>query len=320
MKTVVQRHRVDSSLGRLPYGITILPSGDVTTYRRMERVQTRTQENRQRRGLNGISSYARKQIRSACTLLEQRHGKSKLAFFTGTLPALTPQMMYQVCVNWSEVVRQFMQSIRRLLERAGLDAEIVHVTEIQEKRYAATGLPVPHIHAVWHGRTHRYARWALSIKQIESVWKKVIHNILLKEFSDTEVESISFLSATNIQAVKKSAANYLSKYCSKGTKLIKRIAKSVDPRLIPKAWYGMSQTIKTEIAEKTIKGATCVGFSAFRELLKRFGISYSYAVKTCDGESEIAISSVIPPHLIDRFMIAYLELHERFGNTQHSTT
>jgi hypothetical protein len=302
----------------LPYGLTVLPSGDLVSYRRIRRSPIKPSETRNRRGLNGISSYARKQIRSACTLLEQRYGKSRLAFFTGTIPALDPAAMRHVCMNWSEIVRQFVQSIKRALERCGMDAEIVHVTEIQEKRYAATGLPVPHLHAVWHGRSHKFSKWTLSIPQVESAWKKAVCNVLRTEFDG--VDDVDFGKATNLQAVRKSAANYLSKYCSKGSKVVKRIALTAPSNLIPTAWYGMSNRIKAEIQEKTIKTESSIGFTALRELLKRFGIKYSFSVQLHEDEPEVALVSVVPHQLIGRFMSAYLELSDRFRDLKNCLT
>jgi hypothetical protein len=302
----------------LPYGITILPSGDLTSYRKLRRAKSQQPENRSRRGLNGISSYARKQVRSACTLLEQRHGKDRLAFFTGTLPALSSAAMRYACMNWSEIVRQFQQAVKRGLERSGLDAEIIHVTEIQEKRYARTGLPVPHLHAVWHGREHCYSKWSLSIPQTQRAWTNAVRNVLRPEFPD--IDDVDFGKSTNLQRVRKSSANYLSKYCSKGSKVVRTIARSVSHSLLPTAWHGMSRKLKTEIQEKTLRVDSSVGFTALRELLKRFGIKYTFSVRTSDDEPEIALISVIPPHLIDRFMIAYIELGDRFSDCNNALT
>lgn len=309
------------------YGLKILPSGDLTTYKRYALGKRSTSEKRSRRGLNGISGYGRKQIRSACTLLEQRYDRSRLAFFTGTLPALPSVKLKAVCIRWSEVVRQFVQSVRRALGNAGLDPEIVYVTEIQEKRYASTGIPVPHIHAVWHGRLSRYSSWTLSIKKVQTLWERSVLNALKnssytggnEEIDDnyTGGNEISFKAATNIQRVKKSAANYLSKYCSKGSQAIKRINKCVDHRLIPTSWYGMSKQIKAEIVEKTIKCESTVGFNAVRELLKRFNIKYSFTVTIGEEKQEIALISAIPYRLIDKFMQAYQELACRFSNAEN---
>lgn len=312
MQTISQKLSVAFDTPILPYGITILPSGDVTSYRKLPRAKAQQPENRTRRGLNGISSYARKQVRSGCTLLEQRYGKDRLAFFTGTLPALSSPAMAYACMHWSEIVRQFQQTIKRGLDRAGLDAEIIHVTEIQEKRYARTGLPVPHLHAVWHGREHRFSKWSLSIPQVQKAWKNAVCNVLRPEFPD--IDDVDFGKSTNLQRVRKSAANYLSKYCSKGSKVVRIIARSISHKLLPTAWHGMSRKLKAEIQEKTIKVDSNVGFAALRELLKRFGVNYTFSVKTSDDDPEIALVSVIPPHLIDRFMIAYVELADRFGN------
>jgi hypothetical protein len=49
-----------------------------------------------RRGLKGITAYGKRMVKSACAILQQRHGHKNLTFGTLTLPALTQGQLLMV--------------------------------------------------------------------------------------------------------------------------------------------------------------------------------------------------------------------------------
>jgi hypothetical protein len=201
---------------------------------------TPTEKVCKRRGTHGISSYGKRMVRSGCVLLEEAHPK-QLAFFTATLPNLPREDMVRVCTEWSNIIRKFNQELTRELKRKGLDARIVGVTEIQEKRYRQTGQAVPHLHLVFHGRLEGQ-HWAISPKWFRLKWERVVSESLGCE--------IELPAATRVEKLKKSAAGYLSKYMSKGGQALKKIAGDENqPCPLPTGWWHMSDGLRRDVRQ-----------------------------------------------------------------------
>ena len=195
------------------------------------------------RGSHGITSHGRRMVRSGCTLLQRRHGKECLSFVTCTLPGFSDVEMRHLSANFSEAVRQFRQSLGRDLRRAGIEPEMVHAVEIQEKRFQETGYAVPHLHIVFQGRQNRRSHWAVSVAQVDDAWERAVGAVLGR--------LVKMPSACNTQRVKKSAANYLAKYCSKGSASLKRVAKWGARMPLPTAWYGVTRSLRADIVRST---------------------------------------------------------------------
>lgn len=201
---------------------------------------------RSRRGLKGISSKARKKVRSALTLLQERHTKRNLSFITYTVPTCDRDTLYRICEGWSEVVRQTKQNLSRLLESKSLDTDVCGVIEIQGKRFERTGYALPHIHIVCQGRSPKSFQnrnqWDCSIPEYEDCYRRAIENVAGCE--------LDFKAACNVQRIKKNAANYLSKYLSKGCKDLQRFREWGERLPLPTAWYTCSKKLMHEVNAK----------------------------------------------------------------------
>ena len=68
----------------------------------------------ERRGLKGITAYGKRMVKSACAILQQRHGRKNLTFGTLTLPALTPGQLLMVSENWGNLKGRFSEELSRL--------------------------------------------------------------------------------------------------------------------------------------------------------------------------------------------------------------
>lgn len=195
-----------------------------------------------RYGLKGITSKGRRVVRNACYLLEEEAGRRFLTFATVTLPELKYEDMLAVHASWHKVVDAYRREIRRKLVDKGLSGEIIGVTEIQPKRWEQTGLPVLHCHFVWLGRK-RGDDWAITVNEHDEIWRRAVIGVVPNAIAD-------FSTACNMQAVKKSAENYLSKYMSKGADAVAAVVVDGLQELLPRQWWSCSRSLSRRIGEK----------------------------------------------------------------------
>lgn len=195
-----------------------------------------------RYGLKGITSKGKRIVRNACYLLEKETDRRFLTFATVTLPELPYEQMLAIHMQWHKVVEAYRREIRRELVKKGLPAEIIGVTEIQPKRWEKTGLPVLHCHFVWLGRK-RGDDWAVSTARHDEIWRAAVMSVVPSVIAD-------FSASANMQAVKKSAENYLSKYMSKGAADIAVVIKAGLKDLLPKQWWSCSRSLSQRIAHQ----------------------------------------------------------------------
>jgi len=230
------------------------------------------------RGALGLSSFAKKMIRSGAALMEKRYGHSNISFLTLTCPFVEQSEIQSFNGGLSKITNRFIQGLTRHLEGAGGLDEYVYCIEPQSRG-------AMHIHLLFIGRvmtkrkTSKYIAegpWLISPSQIDSLWKRTLQN---EGFKDVDVKA-----ACNVQAVKKSAVSYMSKYLSKGPK-----AEDGDraPQYEghPSAWWGCSYSLKNAIKEATISEEIQIPrFFSFLELSAylegRQEVFYSFPILT----------------------------------------
>lgn len=195
-------------------------------------------EIRERRGQK-FTAHGRRMVRSAAFWLERRWGRANLSFLTTTVPTLPNRDIGRLGAEWAEVVRRYKQELERELRRKGITSEVLLVTEIQEKRYRETGLIAPHLHIVFRGRKSRYDNWAISKERARELWENVLSAIV--------GFSVSAPASTRIEKIKKSVENYLSKYMSKGGKVVQDIIDDGKRHFLPTSWWGMTNTLRDTV-------------------------------------------------------------------------
>jgi hypothetical protein len=195
-------------------------------------------EIRERRG-QAFTSYGRRMVRSAAFWLEKTWGRQNLSFLTTTVPTLPNRDIGKLSAEWCEVTRRYKQELERELSRKGITSEVLLVTEIQEKRFRETGLIAPHLHIVFRGRKSRYDNWAISKERARELWENVLSAIVGYRLNAP--------ASTRIEKIKKSVENYLSKYMSKGGKVIEEIIADGRRHLLPTSWWGMTNTLRDTI-------------------------------------------------------------------------
>lgn len=190
---------------------------------------------RSRYGLRGISGKGKRRVRNACYMMTRENGKHRLTFATVTVPEMAIGNMNRIHKNWHKVIEFYRREIRRVLVRGGLSGELVSVTEVQEKRYEKTGLPVLHAHFVFVG-SRRGGGWVLTPSRHDYIWRKALLSVC-------PCGRIDVSASCQLKSVNKSAEMYLGKYMSKGIQSAARIANSIWSDWIPKQWWSCSRTL-----------------------------------------------------------------------------
>jgi hypothetical protein len=88
--------------------------------------------------------------------------------------------------------------------------------------------------------------WGISPSEVRKAWLRVISKRLGREVSSCAVE--------NIQAVRKSAAGYLGKYATKGSKQAAEVASQHGAEFLPGQWWNMSSSLKSKVKRACKKG------------------------------------------------------------------
>lgn len=196
-----------------------------------------------RYGTKGITRFGARIVRNAAHLIENERGHSWCSFATVTVPDLPMEQMAMVHENWDSVVELYRLGLRRTLQNNGLSGEIVTVSELQEKRYKRTGVPVLHLHSVFVGRTGR-GKWAVSTERHDRLWLNALNAVLGIKLSKAPA-------SCNIQRVNKSAEGYIGKYMSKGSNLVKELVAKGFSGWLPKQWWSCTHSLRKRIDAKT---------------------------------------------------------------------
>lgn len=191
----------------------------------------------------GLTRHGARMLRQGAFLIEQSAGKDQVTFATATLPQLTEEELAQVEADWSNIVDRFVKRIRYQLQKKGLPAQVIHVTEVQSKRAHSSGVEVPHLHLVFQGRKRKRS-WAITPKQITKWWVKALQlkRMTLKMFS----------SSCQLARVKYSVSRYLSKYVAKSSLKTGDATSSQTLRTLSlKQWWGCTDSLRKCIFKST---------------------------------------------------------------------
>lgn len=199
--------------------------------------------NRAKRGSNGITREAARNVRNAAFLLQERYGRKRLTFATLTLPAVSPEESQSLALGWHTIVKGLVKEIRRDLERHRLPPVVVGVTEIQPERTDRDQVLGLHLHLVWVGRAN-FGSWAITTKRIDELWQRQLERTLQR--------SVTVKSACNLQMVRRSASGYLGKYMSKGAKTVSAVKETMLGTTLPSAWYTMTRSLLYWIRQRIV--------------------------------------------------------------------
>lgn len=202
-------------------------------------------------GKHGITGFGRRVVRNSSLLLERRYGKRRLGFVTCTCPAFPAPVQRLLNGLWGEVVRRFYQKLKRQLKKISKPFVYVGVTEIQEKRFATTGIPVPHLHFVYLCRSGQSSRYWLYVCQIHRAWNEALREGIGLGGYPYTMSELPGWGSVHCQTVRKSASSYLGKYISKGCKVLESM-KEQGWTEFPKQWWTASMQMKKMFAESIV--------------------------------------------------------------------
>ena len=188
-------------------------------------------QNQSRYGLSGISHSATRDIRNMLTLMEDF--REKLAFITVTLPDEDYAHMAGTNI-WPDFQRRYVDLLTRHLKAHGDPALVVGVVEIGDVRAKRTGRPMPHLHVCCTGYGTRLGRKKFLLSP--EVNDELIELAARYAGIPTHLRGV----AGNIQPIKKSVANYVSKYLTKQAKPADLDLSDGWEDLIPRQWWNRS--------------------------------------------------------------------------------
>lgn len=203
---------------------------------------------RAQRGLKGITSYQRKILRNAAWLMQRKYGKRRMAMLTLTLPTLTQEQADAILTHkggWHDLVRKFTQEFQRELRRQKAPTCYTGCTEIQEKRWRRTGVLAPHLHILYIAHEGDW-KYYVDANRFREIWRRLIQNVVDDMKLDVVVDTKAGIDCS---MVKKDAVAYISKYLSKGGKLIEEIKDEPNQARIPRAWAHCSKRLKRYILD-----------------------------------------------------------------------
>ncbi|HEY9700084.1 MAG TPA: hypothetical protein V6D10_22705 [Trichocoleus sp.] len=193
---------------------------------------------RSTRGCHGISSKERRHILDGCAVLAENYNQAQLVTATLTLPPLSPNNMTKIHQNWSELLRKFIQDIKRDLKKAGLEPAVVYRTEIQEERLNEHGELALHVHLVFPNR-QLGGPWIITIDRLYKIWSNKLNKLLSSH------DLIPVNCVTGIEQVKdiNKLASYLTKKKSEVLEQAKLLGYGTE---LPKSWAGASAQIRKQ--------------------------------------------------------------------------
>jgi len=254
-------------------------------------------ETRERKG-QSFTSYGRRIVRNGAWWLQKEFGRDSLSFLTCTLPDEVVEIFAiaeDAAGLWSEIIRQFEQWLKRQLRSSGLCDFIVGVTEVQEKRWTNFGKVGLHLHWVFQGRAGNRSAWSIKKEEFANAWNKILSNVLQRKVEGN--------SATRVERVKKSVENYLSKYMSKGGKVIEDIIEDGKRHLLPSSWWNVShclrRIIKAAIIKPSDEAKNCL--YDIREQLKNQGIIQWFYIHEIELMQSHGESIKVPAAFVGKF-------------------
>jgi hypothetical protein len=255
---------------------------------------------RSKKGLKGISSYGGRMVRNGCHILQKSYGRNRLGFVTPTLPEhpiYTPIWTH----DWAIIVKDFIQEVKRELERKNAVTHVVAVTEIHPKRSKRVGYAVPHLHFVfvaWDGQSRDKEgkkQYYITADKMRKMFRRVLINRVSHYLeSDIPLEPIN--PRVSVDRVKKSAEGYLGKYMSKGKKDVQQYIENGDTsNMTISHWWHCTKELRSAVKGLIRNLPVDILTAVLQKInLKERGIvHYSREIKKTIGDDERLIGYVM---------------------------
>ena len=236
---------------------------------------------RAKRGSKGCNPSQRRKLFWAVSGLQWRHGRANLSFLTLTLPNLNTEDYESVTQNWSEIVRRFVQELKRELGRNGVNSAVFGCNELQLARGARESRNMPHLHLVFRGRKRCRDDWAISPEGFRAIWRRIV-----EVWATTG--KYDWRAVENVLSVRKSASGYLAKYLSKSAS--KEGAYDAASGWIPSDWVVLGRLARRDYLRSTRAGES-VG-EWIRECIKDVKANAISNLRRIEVETRVGMKTV----------------------------
>jgi len=167
----------------------------------------RTDPMRKRRICRGLTRRGKRSIADGCAILEAKYGVKGLGFYTLTCPYTETEDIAIFNERYPDIVRKYLQEIRRAYERKNVRFAYCGVFEVQALRAIRYGHRCLHFHYVAPCRNGNRG-FVLSHADHMHIYRRVLERTCgLTSHHNPRV---------SCEVVRKSPAGYLAKYFSKG--------------------------------------------------------------------------------------------------------
>ena len=209
-----------------------------------------------RYGLKGLTSYGARTLKSAAYLLEEEYGKERLVFGTYTLPPMSSPFRKWFHENWNIFVKMIFKYITRHLEKQNAETtHYCHCTEVQEKRFRATGEVYLHLHFIFVGVSPE-GRNYLSTRASDGILSLAFETMerLYRQATDDREpvwKGAGGIGASGrLERIRKSVVGYLGKYLSKGRALSNKVGLGERTEYYPRQWWGCHRGLLRKVKER----------------------------------------------------------------------
>jgi len=192
-----------------------------------------------RNGLKGITRLGLRRIRQGGQVLEE--DPKCCTFWTITLADGALIHLHETD-GWHRFQNAIRHELVRLLRRRRGQALVVACVELQPKRSARFHLPVPHLHVLYRSKRHRKGPWALSVAEHDRL---IVLALRACGYGNINVDD-----AGSVEAIKRSAAGYISKYMSKSME--SNGLELEEYMTCPRQWFFMSRELLRLVEALTI--------------------------------------------------------------------
>ena len=203
-------------------------------------------------GSHGITRFGRRVVKNTCILLQEKFGKSRLGFATATLPDMDYETLRIINGNISDITRRFYQKLKRHCQAIGEEFLYVGCIEIQEKRFAKTSMPVPHLHFVYKSKTSVKSPYLFSTRVAYTHWNNAVNEVLALHGCNPIMGTNGHIGSVKLEPIRKSASAYIGKYLSKGCTVVKAM-QDAGFKEFPKQWWTASMQCKKMFKASVIR-------------------------------------------------------------------
>jgi len=201
---------------------------------------------RPRRGGKGITGYGQQMIKAAGHLVQEKWPSHRKTLGTVTLPPMNQQARAEVVQRWPELTRELLRWLSRRLQRQGLPAVVLSVTEIQPKRLAESSEGYLHWHLLWLNVPAKHGQWSVEPNDVRT-W---LDELLRRHVPSYDGGHIN----VNTKAVEGVVAAYMAKYMSKGKQQVAEAVKDWGEENTPRTWWNMTAPCRAMVKASTHHG------------------------------------------------------------------